>query len=59
MARMPLTTKQEVVRLLHDVHERHDLGEDEAALIQLQHDLEELLSTAAALLGDVQGGPVC
>lgn len=57
MARMPLVAKQEVVRLLHDIHDRHDLGEDEAALIQLQHDFDELLSTAAALLGDVQGGP--
>lgn len=59
MARMSLTTKQEVVRLLHTIHERHDLEDDEAALIQLQHDLDELLSQAAALLGDVQGGPVC
>lgn len=57
MARMSLIAKQEVVRLLHDIHERHDLGEDEELLVQLQHELDELLATAAALLGDLQGGP--
>lgn len=59
MARMPLMAKQEVVRLLHDIHERHDLGDDEVALIQLQHDVDELLARGADLLGDVQGGPIC
>jgi hypothetical protein len=56
---MSLPAKQEVVRMLHGIHERHDLGEDEAALIQLQHDVDELLARAAELLADVQGGPVC
>lgn len=51
MARMTLTMKQEIVRQLYDVHERNDLGDDEAALVQLQHELDELLATAAALLG--------
>lgn len=57
MTRMTIPEKQAIVAALHDVHEREDLGDDVEALVQLQHDLDELLATAASLLGDVLGGP--
>ena len=49
MAQLPLTEKLEVVRRLHDVHEHPTLADDED-LIQLQHDLDELLATGSVLL---------
>lgn len=51
MARMTIPEKQAIVAALHDVHERDDLGDDAEALVQLQHDLDELLSTADFFLG--------
>lgn len=58
MARMPLEDQIFAVRALYDVHQRHDLGEDEMLLVQLQHDVEERLSIAASLLaGLANGGP--
>lgn len=52
MARMSIEEKCAIVRRLHNVHTRDDLGDDEEAIIQLQHDVEELLSTVALLLND-------
>lgn len=56
VARMTIPEKQAIVAAIHDVHERNDLGDDEVALIYLQHELEELLSRADALLGDRLSG---
>jgi hypothetical protein len=50
MARMTVEEKIELIRQLHDVHERLDLGGDQFPLIQLQHELEELLSYGSSLL---------
>lgn len=50
MARMSIEEKCAVIRQLHAVHEREDLGDDENALVQLQHDVDELLAVAALLL---------
>jgi hypothetical protein len=56
MARMTLDQQLATVRALYAVHERSDLGDDEVALIQMSHELDELLSRADWLL-PVQDDP--
>jgi len=48
--RMRVDEKFAIVRQLHNIEGRDDLGDDEEALVQLQHDLDQLLATAALLL---------
>lgn len=50
MSKMTLDAKLDVIRKLHDVHQRQDVIVDEGLLVQMQHDVEELLSAAALLL---------
>lgn len=50
MARMTLDEQIAVVRLLYSVHEQAHLGADESTLIELQHEVDERLSTAGLLL---------
>jgi hypothetical protein len=57
MARMSLDQQLDTVRRLYTVHERSDLGDDEVALIQMSHELDELLSRADWLL-PVQDDPI-
>lgn len=49
---MTLDQQLATVRALYAVHERSDLGDDEVALIEMSHELDELLSRADWLLPD-------
>src|SRR5688572_2894354 len=50
MARMTIKLKYDVIRRLHCIHELADGMDDGWALIDIQHQIEELLERAAILL---------
>lgn len=54
MARMTLADQLATVRALYAAHEAKNLGDDEDALIQLQHEIDERLSAAELFLTALQ-----